>query len=124
MIAEPNTKSKNLVQEKSFEFAVSVIKYYKQLKTQNEFAIANQLLRSGTSIGANVEEAIGGSSKKDFINKMTIALKEAREAKYWLRLIYESDIDKNVSFLVAEANSLVNILSKIIKTSKEDSKTI
>ena len=124
MIAEPNTKSKNLVQEKSFEFAVSIIKYYKQLKTQNEFTIANQLLRSGTSIGANVEEAIGGSSKKDFINKMTIALKEAREAKYWLRLIYESDLDKNISFLIAEANSLVNILSKIIKTSKEDSKTI
>jgi four helix bundle protein len=124
LIAEPNTKSKNLVQEKSFEFAISIIKYYKQLKTQNEFSIANQLLRSGTSIGANVEEAIGGSSKKDFINKMTIALKEAREAKYWLRLIYESDLDKNISFLIAEANSLVNILSKIVKTSKEDSKTI
>ena len=82
MVTETHTKSKNLVQEKSFEFAVSIIKYYKQLKTQNEFAIANQLLRSGTSIGANVEEALGGSSKKDFINKMTISLKEARESKY------------------------------------------
>ena len=122
MIAESNTKNKNLVQEKSFEFSVSIVKYYKQLKTQNEFAIANQLLRSGTSIDANVEEAIGGSSKKDFIHKMTIALKEARESKYWLRLIYESDIDKNISFLLTEANSLVNILSKIVKTSKSDSK--
>jgi len=122
LIAEPHTKGKNLVQEKSFEFAVSIVRYYKQLKTQNEFAIANQLLRSGTSIGANVEEALGGSSKKDFINKMTIALKEARESKYWLRLIYESDIDKNVSKLLIEANSLVNILSKIVKTSKDDSK--
>ena len=63
MIAEPHTKSKNLVQEKSFEFAVSIVKYYKQLKTQSEFAIANQLLRSGTSVGANIEEALGGSSK-------------------------------------------------------------
>ena len=122
MIAEPHTKSKNLVQEKSFEFAVSILKYYKQLKTQSEFAIANQLLRSGTSVGANIEEALGGSSKKDFINKMTIALKEARESKYWLRLIYESGIDKNVATLLTEANSLVNILSKIVKTSKDDSK--
>ena len=122
MIAEPHTKSKNLLQEKSFEFAVSIVKYYKQLKTQSEFAIANQLLRSGTSVGANIEEALGGSSKKDFINKMTIALKEARESKYWLRLIYESGIDKNVAPLLTEANSLVNILSKIVKTSKDDSK--
>jgi four helix bundle protein len=122
LIAEPHTKSKNLVQEKSFEFAVSIVKYYKQLKTQSEFAIANQLLRSGTSVGANIEEALGGSSKKDFINKMTIALKEARESKYWLRLIYESGIDKNVAPLLTEANSLVNILSKIVKTSKDDSK--
>ena len=114
-----NTKRGNLIQEKSFEFAVSVVKYYKQLKTQNEYAIANQLLRSGTSVGANVGEALGGSSKKDFSNKMTIALKEARESKYWLRLIYESDIDKNVSELLANASSLVNILSKIVKTSKE-----
>jgi four helix bundle protein len=121
LVTETHTKSKNLVQEKSFEFAVSIVKYYKQLKTQNEFAIANQLLRSGTSIGANVEEALGGSSKKDFINKMTISLKEARESKYWLRLIIESDIDKNVTHLLSDANSLVNILSKIVKTSKSDS---
>lgn len=114
-----NTKRGILIQEKSFEFAVSVVKYYKQLKTQNEYAIANQLLRSGTSVGANVGEDLGGYSKKDFINKMTIALKEARESKYWLRLIYESDIDKNVSELLANASSLVNILSKIVKTSKE-----
>ena len=117
------SKGKNLVQEKSFEFAVSIVKYYKTLKTQNEFAIANQLLRAGTSIGANIEEALGGSSKKDFTNKMTIALKEARESKYWLRLIHESEIDKNIQPLLAEANSLVNILSKIVKTSKADSKT-
>ncbi len=118
-----STKGKNLVQEKSFEFAVSIVKYYRNLKTQNEFAIANQLLRAGTSIGANIEEALGGSSKKDFTNKMTIALKEARESKYWLRLIHESEIDKNIQPLLTEANSLVNILSKIVKTSKADSKT-
>ncbi len=123
MLTETHTKGKNLIQEKSFEFAVSIIKYYKQLKTQNEFAIANQLLRSGTSIGANVEEALGGSSKKDFINKMTISLKEARESKYWLRLIIESDIDKNITHLLADANSLVNILSKIVKTSKNETQT-
>ena len=85
-----STKGKNLVQEKSFEFAVSIVKYYRNLKTQNEFAIANQLLRAGTSIGANIEEALGGSSKKDFTNKMTIALKEARESKYWLRFQCET----------------------------------
>ena len=119
MATQVNTGRKNLVQDKSFEFAVSIVKYYKQLKTQNEFAIAGQLLRSGTSVGANIEESLGGSSKKDFINKMTIALKEAREAKYWLRLIYESDIDKGVTPLITDASALVSILSKIVKTSKD-----
>ena len=123
MIAESHIKPKNLIQEKGFEFAVSIVKYSKQLRTQNELTIANQLLRSGTSVGANVEEALAGSSKKDFIHKMAIALKEARESKYWLRLIHESDIDKNNLNLMEESNPLVNILSKIIKTSKDVSGT-
>ena len=111
----------NLIQTKTFDFAKQVIFLYKNLKSKNEFIISKQLLRSGTSIGANVEEAIAGASKKDFVHKMTIALKEARETKYWLRLYEETNlVTLNFSELKKEADSIVNILSKIVKTSKSN----
>jgi four helix bundle protein len=79
---ENMAKEQSIIQKKSFEFALSVIELYKLLIAQNEYVLSKQLLRSGTSIGANVEEASAGQSKKDFIAKMSIASKEARETLY------------------------------------------
>ena len=78
--------SDNIIQKKSFQFSLNIISLYKKLKNEREFIISKQLLKSGTSIGANVEEAIAAQSRKDFINKMSIAYKEARETNYWLKL--------------------------------------
>ena len=78
---------KNPIKERSFKFALSTIKLYKKLQENNEFIISKQLLRSGTSIGANIEEASAAQSKKDFLYNMSIASKEARETSHWLRLL-------------------------------------
>lgn len=82
----------NIVKTKSFEFALEAIQLYKLLLAKNEFVLSRQFLKSATSIGANVEEADAGQSKKDFIAKISIASKEAREANYWLRLLKTSEI--------------------------------
>jgi len=82
----------NIVLNKSFDFALEIIELYKMLKSKNEFVISKQLLRSGTSIGANVEEATASQSKKDFATKMSIASKEARETRYWLRLLIKANL--------------------------------
>jgi four helix bundle protein len=84
----------NIIAVKTFDFSLSIISLYINLKKENEFIISKQLLRSGTSIGANVEEAIAAQSKKDFIHKMAIASKEARETKYWLRLLNNLNLQK------------------------------
>ncbi len=111
----------NIIQEKSFDFALLTIEIYKKMKLQNEYVLSKQLLRSGTSIGANVEEAIAGISKKDFTAKMSISSKEARETKYWLRLIDKSDIVHiDISKPLIEIESIINILTKIMKTSQEN----
>jgi len=90
------------------------------MKLQNEYVLSKQLLRSGTSIGANVEEALAGISKKDFIAKMSISSKEARETRYWLRLIDKSNIVQ-IELLksLQDIESIINILTKIVKTSQE-----
>ena len=81
-------KTENIIQEKSFAFAIRIVNLYKHLtKEKQEFVMSKQLLRCGTSIGANVEEAIGGQSEADFFMKLTISYKEARESLYWLRLL-------------------------------------
>src|SRR5688572_30208153 len=86
-------KSDNVVQIKSYEFAVKIVKVCMAIqKEQKEFVLSKQLLRSGTSIGANIEEALGGQSKKDFFAKLTISYKEARETHYWVRLLMDSGI--------------------------------
>ncbi len=77
----------SIVKEKSFQFSLKIIELYKKLSSQNEYIISKQLLRSGTSIGANIEEALAGQSKKDFTAKMSISSKEARETKYWVKVI-------------------------------------
>ncbi len=90
------------------------------MQNQREYVLSKQLLRSGTSIGANVEEASGGQSRKDFLAKMYIAYKEARETKYWLRLIQHSQIVKvDVSNQLTYVNELIRILSSIVKTTEE-----
>ena len=110
----------NLIKEKSFAFALSVIELYKTLTNQKEFVLSKQLLRSGTSIGANVEEAIAAQSKKDFLHKMSIASKEARETRYWLRPLNQSQMVKmNFQKYLNEIEEIINILTKIVKTTAE-----
>jgi four helix bundle protein len=96
-----------------------MIELYRILAENKEYIISKQLLRSGTSIGANVEEAIAAQSKKDFIAKMSISSKEARETKYWLRLLNESKyIDINYSEYLKDIEEIINILTAIVKTSQ------
>ena len=110
----------NIVQKKSFDFALTVIRLYKQLQDRREFVLSRQLLRSGTSVGANVEEANAGQSRKDFRAKMSVASKEARETKYWLLLLQESKlVDVDVSKELSQVNELMRILTSIVKTTDE-----
>ena len=111
----------NLIQKKSFNFAISIISLYKELVGQKEFIISKQLLRSGTSIGANIEEGVAGQSKKDFVHKMAIALKEARETRYWLKLLKESNlIGLDFNKYLIEIDEIIRILIKIIKTTNQN----
>lgn len=111
-----------MVQQKSYQFALKTIKLCRLLREQKEFTLSQQLLESGTSIGANVEEAIGGASKKDFTAKMNIACKEARESNYWLRLIRDSntcpEIDLNE--IIQDSEELKKILHSIVKSSRSN----
>jgi four helix bundle protein len=112
----------NLIQSKSFDFSLMIIQLYMQLVSEREFVISKQLLRSGTSIGANAEEALAGQSRKDFIHKLSISSKEARETRSWLRLLQKSDLTKiDVSPHLQEIKQIVNILTSIIKTTQENS---
>ena len=114
-------KSDNIILNKSFDFALLIVDLYKELKDCKEYVISKQLLRCGTSIGANVEEAIAGQSRKDFISKIAIASKEARETKYWLRILKESKlINKDLQKYLNEIEELIKILASIVKTSQEN----
>jgi four helix bundle protein len=113
----------NLVQQKSYAFAVRIVKLYQYLtNTKKEYVLSKQILRSGTSIGANVEEAIGGQSKADFIAKLSIAYKEARETAYWLRLLKDTDYltEKEFQSIYPDAEELCKIIGSIQKTTKEN----
>ena len=113
--------SDNVIAVKSKNFAVRIIKLYKILCSEKrEFALSKQILRSGTSIGVNVREAIQAQSKNDFISKMSIALKEAAETEYWLELLFETEYmtkDEFTSF-EKDCGELNKILTAIIKSSK------
>ena len=107
----------NIVKSKSFQFALHVMRLYKQIVAQKEYVISKQLLRAGTSVGANVQEALAAHSRKDFLHKMTIASKEARETVYWLELLQASgwlktDLAKSLQL----AYELVKLLTAIVKT--------
>ena len=114
-------KTNNIVQEKSFAFAIRIVNLYRYLIAEKkEFVLSKQLLRSGTSIGANVEEAIGGVSDKGFLNKLGIAYKEARESIYWLKLLHATDYITKDEFesLHFDAEELCKIIGKIQITMK------
>ena len=109
------------IKERSFGFAVRVIKFVQRLpKNYTSQKIGGQLLEAATSIGANVEEATGGFSKRDFTYKMGVALKEAKESNYWLRLIKVSKLTtgNELDYLLKESEELRKILTSIVKTSK------
>ncbi len=111
----------NILLEKSFGFAVRIVKAYKYLAGEKkEFVLSKQVLRSGTSIGANLEEAIGAQSKADFVSKLSIAYKEARETKYWIRLFNATNYldDTQAQSLLDDNEELLRIIGKIQITSK------
>lgn len=112
----------NTVSEKSFEFAVRIVNLYKYLIGEyKEFVMARQILRCGTSIGANIAEAQKGQSKADFTAKMQIALKEACETEYWLRLLFRTEYISKEQFIsmIQDVDELISMLSAICKTAKE-----
>jgi len=112
-------KKDNIIQTKSYDFALRIVKLYKHLSQEKkEFVLSKQLLRSGTSIGANIEEAIGGQSRKDFFAKLTIAYKEARESNYWIRLLKDTDFlsDKKAESLLKDIEEILKIIGSIQKT--------
>lgn len=114
--------AESIIQRKSFQFALIVVRLYKDLQERKEFVLSKQLLRSGTSIGANVEEATAAQSRKDFVSKMAIAFKEARETKYWLRLLQESDlVNIDLKQEISQIDELIRILTSIVKTTKNNS---
>lgn len=112
----------NIVQEKSYQFAIRIVKLYKYLcEDKKEFVLSKKLLGSGTAIGANIEEAIGGQSEKDFFAKLTIAYKEARETHYWIRLLTDTDYLKKEQSesVLTDVEKLLRIIGSIQKTMKK-----
>lgn len=115
-------KDGNIVQIKSYEFALRVVKLHRFfVENYKEYDISRQILRSGTSIGANIEEAIGGTTKKDFKYKLSISYREARESHFWIRLLRDSEYisKEQASSLIKDCNELLKILGTIIKTTKK-----
>jgi four helix bundle protein len=117
--------TQNLIKEKSIEFALSIISLCDERNRKNEFVLSKRLLRSGTSIVANISESRHAENRADFIHKLSISLKEAYESEYWLLLLFESKkIDQNRYSQLAKLNSdLINIRGKIILTSKRRKKS-
>jgi len=114
-------KTENIIQTKSYAFAVRIVRLYQHLvSSKKEFVLSKQVLRCGTSIGANVEEAIGAQSRADFISKLSIAYKEARETSYWLCLLKDTDYLNPSEFesIHADAEELCRIIASIQKSTK------
>lgn len=111
------TREKNIVLEKCIDFSLNIIKYSEELDIQKKFVISKQLLRSGTSIGANVYEAQDAESKADFIHKLKIAIKEVNETQYWLTLCEKAESYPSCDSLNPELTVIAKLLNKIISTS-------
>ena len=107
--------------ERAFEFALSIVKLCRALEKDRHYVLAKQLLRAGTSIGANIEEAGAAQSRRDFLHKMSIASKEARETNYWLRLIQEAEISPTIDFstYLEDSLTLIRLLTAIVKTTAQ-----
>lgn len=114
----------NVIADKTIAFSLEIIKYCEVLEHNRKFVISNQLLRSGTAIGANVFESQNAESKADFIHKMKIAAKEASETLYWLTLCQKSETYKFEETLILKLEEILRILSKIISSSKEKVSTL
>ena len=110
---------RNEIVERSYAFALEIVLLYRSLCGEREFVLSRQLVRAGTSIGANVEEALAAQSRRDFVAKMSIARKEARETTYWLRLLRDANLIEaaRANPLIKEASALVRILTSIILSS-------
>lgn len=118
-------EKRNVVLEKSYAFALRVVALARLLRRDKEFEIAAQVLRAGTSIGANVEEAQAAHSRPDFVAKMSIAAKEARETHYWLRLLRDSKTGPadQVATMLHEADELIRLLTAIVKTGQQPARS-
>jgi len=115
-------KSRNVVKEKSYSFAIRIVKLYRFLREEKrEFVLSKQLLRSGTSIGANVEEAVGGQTGKDFYHKLAIAYKECRESHYWIRLLNDTGYltENQKESLLNDVEELLKLIGSILRTLRE-----
>ena len=112
-------EKKNVIKDKTFEFAKDIVYLYKDLAEKKEFVLSKQLLRSGTSIGANVREAQHSESKSDFIHKLKIASKECEETIYWLE-ICKASYSLNCDTLLSESQQIGKLLSRIISTAKRN----
>ena len=112
----------NILQEKSFAFAVRIVNLYKYLcDEKKEFVLSKQVLRCGTSIGANIEEAIGGQSDKDFLSKLSVSYKEARETTYWIKLLLATNylLSEQAESILQDADEVCKIIAKIIITTSK-----
>ncbi len=123
-VLEPLVNYSSILYQKAFGFSISIVKLYKYLlqKDKSFEPLYKQLLRSGTSIGANVSEAQSAPTKKDFINKLSISLKEARESEYWIRLLKETEIINQQEYdsLIKDCDELERLLTSSIKTAREN----
>ena len=116
-------KDNNIIKEKSFDFSVRIVNLFKYLTAEKkEYIMSNQVLRSGTSIGANICEATQASSTADFVAKMSISLKEACETDYWLRLLHRTDYLEDIMFnsIITDCQELIKMLTAIVKSKKEN----
>lgn len=123
LIIKGEVMKENIILDKSYLFAKRIVKLYLYLKNEKrEFDLARQILKSGTSIGANIEEAVGGFSRKDFMAKIAISYKEARETNYWLRLLHDSNIldSKLFNSMNKDCDELIKILSSILVILKKN----
>lgn len=114
-------KQKNIILDKSYAFGLRILKLYIHLRKEKiDGRLCSQLLNSGTSVGANIEEAVGGSSRRDFINKLQIAYKEARETRYWLRLLKDGEVleSKLAESFISDCEEIIKILTVILNSSK------
>ncbi len=110
----------NIIRDKSYQFSLQIIQTYLKLNSQKEYVLSRQLLRSGTSIGANIEEGVAGQSKKDFIAKLQISYKESKETHYWIRLLKDSNLlDASIADkLITDLDEIIRILRAILIKSK------